>query len=629
MAGKYDAKDIDVLEGLEPVRLRPGMYIGNTGRRGLNHLINEIFDNSVDEGLSGYCTQIEVIINKDGSATITDNGRGVPVDMHKKGVPAERVIYTYLHAGGKFRENTYKIRGGLHGVGGAVVNALSKEFRVTIWRDGYEYYDSYAYGKPTTKLIDKELPKKKIREKKTGTSVTFYPDETIFETTRFKADAIKQRLKETSYLNPNLTIIFRNERDGKEPVIFHEPGGIEAFVKDVAQGLTITSPVISYHGEENGIEVDVAMLFTEDGDETCIGFCNNITNPEGGTHLAGFKTAFAKLINDYSRNDLGLLKEKDSNLNGSEIRNGLCAIISVKHPDPQFEGQTKQKLSNSDAAKAVENVTKKQLTVYFDRNYEVLKGICERAVDLAKKKASDKNRAKLDKLQFEGNGKLAQQESRNPAECEIFIVEGDSAGGTAKTARNRKTQAVLPLRGKILNVEKAGINKILENAEIRAMITYFGTGIQDGFDINKLKYDKIIIMTDADVDGSHIDTLLLTFFYRFMPELITEGHVYVAVAPLYGVKEKGKWKYFYSDRELEKYRKKNQAVHIQRYKGLGEMDADQLFDTTMDPDNRRLQRVSIGSMAEANSITSILMGNNVEMRKEYIFEHGREAVIDN
>lgn len=630
----YSAKNIEVLKGLEPVRLRPGMYIGNTGRSGLNHLIQELIDNSVDEHLAGYCNNIFVSINEDGSATVSDDGRGVPVDIHEtEGIPAERVVYTVLHAGGKFNSATYKISGGLHGVGSAVVNALSKKLIVDVAKDGYLHHDEYEYGVPVTELVDGLLPKTKLREKRTGTTVTLYPDDTIFETVKFKADAIKQRIKETAYLNPELTITFHNKRDGQEPIIFHQPGGLSAFVKDISEGLTHTSPVVAISGEKDGIEADIVFLMTEDGEENIIGFTNNITNPEGGTHVTGFKSGFAKLINNYARNELGLLKEKDTNLSGADIRSGMQAIISIKHPDPQFEGQTKTKLSNTDVTKAVDDIVKEQLTVYFDRNYEVLKDIADRAVALSKRKALEKSKININKFSFEGNGKLAKQESNDASKCEIFIVEGDSAGGSAKTARNRKYQAILPLRGKILNVEKKPVTKVLENAEIKALINAFGCGFMQGygndFDISKLNYDKIIIMTDADVDGAHIATLLLTFFYRFFPDLINEGHIYIAIPPLYRVGEGKNIKYLYSDDELAKYRKTHTSKFtIQRYKGLGEMDADQLYETTMNPETRLLKQVSINSRIEANQLTQTLMGTEVAPRREYIENHSMDAVLD-
>ena len=631
----YSAKNIEVLKGLEPVRLRPGMYIGNTGRSGLNHLIQELIDNSVDEHLAGYCKNIYVSINEDGSATVSDDGRGVPVDIHEtEGIPAERVVYTVLHAGGKFNSSTYKISGGLHGVGSAVVNALSKKLLVEVARDGYLYTDSYEYGVPVTELTPEgNLPRTRLKEKRTGTKVTLYPDDTIFETVKFKADAIMQRIKETAYLNPELTITFHNKRDGKEPVVFHQPGGLSAFVEDISEGLTHTSPIIAISGEKENITADIVFVMTEDGEENIIGFTNNITNPEGGTHVTGFKSGFAKLINSYARNELGLLKEKDANLSGADIRSGMQAIISVKHPDPQFEGQTKTKLSNTDVTKAVDDIVKEQLTVYFDRNYDVLKDICDRAVSLSKKKALEKSKINLNKFSFEGNGKLAKQESNDSSKCEIFIVEGDSAGGSAKTARNRKYQAILPLRGKILNVEKKTVAKVLENAEIKALINAFGCGFMQGygndFDINKLYYDKIIIMTDADVDGAHIATLLLTFFYRFYPDLINEGHIYIAIPPLYRVGEGKHMQYLYSDEELNRYRKKHTGKFtIQRYKGLGEMDADQLYETTMNPESRVLKQVSINSIVEANKLTQTLMGTEVAPRREYIETHSTDAVLD-
>ena len=631
----YSAKNIEVLKGLEPVRLRPGMYIGNTGRSGLNHLIQELIDNSVDEHLAGYCKNIYVSINEDGSATVSDDGRGVPVDIHEtEGIPAERVVYTVLHAGGKFNSSTYKISGGLHGVGSAVVNALSKKLLVEVARDGYLYTDSYEYGVPVTELTPEgNLPRTRLKEKRTGTKVTLYPDDTIFETVKFKADAIMQRIKETAYLNPELTITFHNKRDGKEPVVFHQPGGLSAFVEDISEGLTHTSPIIAISGEKENITADIVFVMTEDGEENIIGFTNNITNPEGGTHVTGFKSGFAKLINSYARNELGLLKEKDANLSGADIRSGMQAIISVKHPDPQFEGQTKTKLSNTDVTKAVDDIVKEQLTVYFDRNYDVLKDICDRAVSLSKKKALEKSKINLNKFSFEGNGKLAKQESNDSSKCEIFIVEGDSAGGSAQTARNRKYQAILPLRGKILNVEKKTVAKVLENAEIKALINAFGCGFMQGygndFDINKLNYDKIIIMTDADVDGAHIATLLLTFFYRFYPDLINEGHIYIAIPPLYRVGEGKHMQYLYSDEELNRYRKKHTGKFtIQRYKGLGEMDADQLYETTMNPESRVLKQVSINSIVEANKLTQTLMGTEVAPRREYIETHSTDAVLD-
>ncbi len=635
MAGKdsYTSESIKVLKGLEPVRTRPGMYIGNTGRTGLNHLVQELIDNAVDEHLAGFCKNIRVTLNPDGSATVSDDGRGIPVDMHPtEKITAERVVFTILHSGGKFNNQAYKISGGLHGVGSAVVNALSKKMLVEIYRDNFVYMDSYAKGIPTTRLVDGLLPKEPCRHK-SGTTVTIYPDDTIFEVTKFKSSAIRQRLKETAYLNPELTIIFENKRDGYPEEVFHQPGGLTAFVEDISEGLTKSSPIVEIHGEKGGIGADIVFVMTEDGDENVIGFTNNITNPDGGTHVTSFKSGFAKIINGYARKELGILKEKDANLSGADIRQGMQAIISVRHPDPQFEGQTKTKLSNTDVSTAVDQILREQLTVYFDRNYEVLKDIADKAVETAKEKAKNKNKVNLSRFSFEGNGKLVRQESNDADKCEIFIVEGDSAGGSAKTARNRKYQAILPLRGKILNVEKVPVAKVLENAEIKAMINAFGCGFSHGFgndfDISRLNYGKIIIMTDADVDGAHIATLLLTFFYRFYPELINEGHIYIAIPPLYRVGEGKKAKYLYSDDELEKYRKTQKAKFtIQRYKGLGEMDASQLFETTMDPENRVLKQVSISDVAGANLITNTLMGTEVAPRRQFIEENGQDAVID-
>lgn len=631
---KYDAEDIRVLRGLEPVRTRAGMYIGNTGRQGLNHLVQEIIDNAVDEHLAGFVTEIYVSINEDGSATVIDNGRGIPVDIHKEEkIPAERVVFTVLHSGGKFNKSAYKISGGLHGVGSAVVNALSEKLFVDVYRDGYVHHDSYERGEPTTDLVKGCLPKEKLKEKKTGTSVTLYPDGTIFEVTKFKASAIRQRLRETAFLNPNLTIVYENKRDGKEGEVFHFEKGLQAFIEELSLEYSKISPIVSIKGEKDGIGADIVFVMTEDGNENTYGFTNNISNADGGNHIIGFENGFTNLINRYARNELGVLKEKDKNLRGADIRNGMIAVVSLKHPDPEFEGQTKTKIGNSDVIKVVESIVSEQLTLYFDRNYEVLKEIVDRAVAITKKRANEKSKVNVGKFSFEGNGKLSKQESNKPEECEIFIVEGDSAGGTAKTARNRKTQAILPLRGKILNVEKQPINKILENEEIKAMINAFGCGfMQDcgkDFDISKLNYHKIIIMTDADVDGSHITTLLLTLFYRCFPQLIKEGHIYIATPPLYRAGSGKNAVYLYSDAELEEYRKHHKAgFPLQRYKGLGEMDADQLWETTMNPESRILKRVSIDNKVQADEITQILMGIEVAPRKAYIEEHGQEAVLD-
>ena len=629
MAKKYNAENITVLQGLEAVRKLPGMYIGNTNRQGLNHLVQEIVDNAVDECLEGFCTELKVTINEDGSATIKDNGRGIPVDMHEQGVPAERVVFTELHAGGKFNKGTYRISGGLHGVGSSVVNALSEKLFVNIYRDGFIHHDSYSRGIPTTELVDGFLPKDKIREKKTGTEITIYPDGEIFETTKFKASAIKQRLKETAYLNPTLTIYFENKRDKEEEIVFSYPNGLSEYISEISAEYTPTSPVIMFSGEKNGIMVDAALLFTEDGEDTVYGFTNNIANPDGGTHITGLKSGITKLINGYARNELGLLKEKDKNLSGAEVMAGMIGILSIKHPSPQFEGQTKTKLGSSDASTAVEAVAREQLTLYFDRNYEVLKTITENAIANAKKKASNKAKVDTTKVTFDGNGKLVLQESKTPEECEIFIVEGDSAGGTAKTARNKMTQAILPLRGKILNVLKQSIDKVWENAEIRAIFNALGCGVLEDFDEDKLKYHKIIIMTDADVDGSHIATLLLTLFLRLAPELILKGYVYIAHPPLYKADAGGKTHYLYSDGELNKLRDRiKKPLKVQRYKGLGEMDAPQLKETTMSKDNRLLSKVVIENMIEAKQITSVLMGEAVPPRREYIEDHSENARID-
>ncbi len=625
----YNASSIQVLEGLEPVRKRPGMYIGSTTVKGLNHLVYEIVDNSVDESLAGYCSEITVTLRSDGGVGVLDNGRGIPVDLHSKGVPAERVIMTTLHAGGKFDNTSYKTSGGLHGVGSSVVNALSKLMIVRVYKDGKIYEDSYEYGKPTTALVEKLLPVVG-KTKRHGTEVIFYPDDTIFETVRFKASSIEQRLHETAYLNAGLTLTFINERDGKEPVVFHETDGIAGFVRELTKEKEQITDVISFHTEKDNMQLDCAFCYTNDFDETLLGYCNNINTVEGGTHIAGFKTAFTKLINQYAR-ELGILKEKDANFTGADTRHGITAIISLRHPEPRFEGQTKTKLDNTDVTPAVAFMTTTECELYFDRNVEVLKtviGCAQKAASL--RKAEEKTRANLpSKLSLADNGKLAKQESNKAEECEIFIVEGDSAGGSAKVARNRLTQAVLPIRGKTLNVEKAGWDKVMANKELVTMIVTFGTGIQDNFDISKLKYDKIIIMADADVDGAHIATLLLTFFYRFMPELIVSGHVYVAVPPLYKVEGKKSDIYLYSDKELEQYRKKHPGnITLQRYKGLGEMDSKQLWETTMNPQNRVLKKIEISDAAEASAVVSLLMGSEVEPRKNYIFEHGSEAAID-
>ena len=561
----YDASSITVLEGLEAVRKRPGMYIGSTSRKGLNHLIYEIVDNSVDEHLAGHCSLITVCLERDGSATVEDNGRGIPVGMHEKGMSAERLVFTTLHAGGKFDSTVYKTSGGLHGVGSSVVNALSEWLDIEISREGQIHHDHYERGVPTIELEAGLLPVLG-KTKKTGTRVQFLPDPEIFETTRFSATEVKSRLHETAYLNPELTILFEDCREGKEEKVeFHEPDGILGYIRDMNKNKeTICAPVY-FKGEADGIAVECAFQYVNEFHENVLGFCNNIYNAEGGTHLTGFKTTFTTVMNTYAR-ELGILKDKDPNFTGADIRNGMTAVISVRHPDPSFEGQTKTKLDNQDAAKAVGKVTGEEIVLYFDKNLDTLKSVLSCAEKAAKiRKTEEKAKTNLltkQKYSFDSNGKLANCESRDSSKCEIFIVEGDSAGGSAKTARDRNYQAILPIRGKILNVEKASIDKVLANAEIKTMINSFGCGFSEGygndFDITKLRYDKIIIMADADVDGAHICTLLLTLFYRFMPELIYEGHVYIAMPPLYkAIPSKGEEEYLYDDSALERYRRKS------------------------------------------------------------------------
>ena len=634
---EYGASSITVLEGLEAVRKRPGMYIGSVTTKGLNHLIYEIVDNSVDEHLAGFCTQITVTLEKDGSATIADNGRGIPVGMHEKGISAERLVFTTLHAGGKFDNSAYKTSGGLHGVGSSVVNALSNWLTVRV-KDGKQIYeDKYERGIPVIDLKDGLLPVVgKTRE--TGTTISFLPDDTIFDKTRFKEDDIKSRLHETAYLNPELTIIFEDKRkDEPETIVFHEPDGITGFIKDINKGSEAVHDCVHIKGEADGIYVEVAFQYVNEFHENVLGFCNNIYNSEGGTHLTGFKTVFTNVINTYAR-ELNILKEKDVNFTGADVRNGMTAVVSIKHPDPRFEGQTKTKLDNQDAAKAVSKVVGDEVVRFFDRNLEALKSIIACAEKAAKiRKTEEKARTNMltkQKFSFDSNGKLANCISKDASKCEIFIVEGDSAGGSAKTARNREFQAILPIRGKILNVEKASIDKVLANAEIKTMINAFGCGFSEGygndFDITKLRYDKIIIMADADVDGEHISTLLLTLFYRFMPELIFEGHVYIAMPPLYkAMPAKGKEEYLYDDKALEKYRKTHKgSFTLQRYKGLGEMDAGQLWETTLDPETRMLKQVEIEDARMASEVTEMLMGTDVAPRKAFIYEHATDAELD-
>lgn len=634
MANNYDGNSISVLEGLDPVRKRPGMYIGSVGTKGLNHLIYEIVDNSVDEHLAGYCSEITVTLEKDGSATVEDNGRGIPVDINEQvGRPAVEVVFTTLHAGGKFGDGNYKISGGLHGVGSSVVNALSLWLEVNVKRDGKIYNQRYEQGKVCYDL--KEAGK--CRKNDTGTKVSFFPDAEIFEKIYFKADAIKSRLHETAYLNPNLTIIFINKRVGEEEeVTFHEENGIKAFISDMNKEKEKVTDIIYFKKEQDGIEVEVAFQYINDFTENISGFCNNIYTQEGGTHITGFKSILTSTINQYAR-ELGILKEKDNNFTGADVRNGLVAVVAVKHPDPRFEGQTKTKLDNPDAEKVTKSIAGEQLTLFFDKNLETLKNVISCAEKSAKiRKAEERTKTNLlskSKFSIDSNGKLSNCESRKPEECEIFIVEGDSAGGSAKSARNRKTQAIMPIRGKILNVEKASMDKVLANAEIKTMINAFGCGFSEGygndFDIEKLRYNKIILMTDADVDGAHIDTLLLTFFYRFMPELITHGHIYIATPPLYKVvPKKGEGEYLYDDKALEKYRKHHTGFTLQRYKGLGEMDPKQLWETTLNPETRILKQVEIEDVKMASDVTSMLMGSEVAPRRNFIYTHATDAELD-
>ena len=636
-SNNYDASSITVLEGLEAVRKRPGMYIGSVSTKGLNHLIYEIVDNSVDEHLAGYCDTITVTLEKDGSATVADNGRGIPVGMHEKGISAERLVFTTLHAGGKFDNSAYKTSGGLHGVGSSVVNALSTRLTVTVKTGGFIYEDKYERGTPVIPLENGLLPVRgKTRE--TGTTINFLPDDTIFDKTRFKEDEVKSRLHETAYLNPKLTIVFHDLRGAvPEHITYHEPEGIIGFIKDMNKNQETVHDVVYFSGESDGISVEVAFQYINEFHENVLGFCNNIYNSEGGTHLTGFKTMFTNVINNYAR-ELGILKEKDVNFTGADVRNGMTAVVSIKHPDPRFEGQTKTKLDNQDAAKVVSKVTGDEIVRFFDRNLETLKniiGCAEKAAKIRKTEERAKtNMLTKQKFSFDSNGKLANCESRDASKCEIFIVEGDSAGGSAKTARNRMFQAILPIRGKILNVEKASIDKVLANAEIKTMINAFGCGFSEGygndFDITKLRYDKIIIMADADVDGAHISNLLLTLFYRFMPELIFEGHVYIAMPPLYkAMPSKGQEEYLYDDKALEKYRKTHKGPFtLQRYKGLGEMDAEQLWETTLNPDTRRMKLVEIEDARMASEITSLLMGTEVPPRKAFIYDHATDAELD-
>ena len=628
---EYGADQIQILEGLEAVRKRPGMYIGSTSLRGLHHLVYEIVDNSVDEALAGVCTEIHVTINQDNSVTVEDNGRGIPVGInHKAGIPAVEVVFTVLHAGGKFGGGGYKVSGGLHGVGASVVNALSDWLEVDICHEGKIYHQRYERGHACNKL-------KVIGDcdpEKTGTRVQFKPDGTIFEETVFEYDTLKTRLRETAFLTKGLKIVLKDDRDGqKQEKTFHYEGGIKEFVTYLNRSKEFLYEQIMYfEGTKNGVYVEVALQHNDSYNESVYTFVNNINTPEGGTHLVGFRNALTKTFNDYARNNK-LLKDSEPNLSGEDIREGLTAIISVKIEDPQFEGQTKQKLGNSEARGAVDNIVSEQLTYFLEQNPSVAKIICEKSILAqrareAARKARDLTRRKT---ALEGTslpGKLADCSDKDPKNCEIYIVEGDSAGGSAKTARSRATQAILPLRGKILNVEKARLDKIYANAEIKAMITAFGTGIHEDFDISKLRYDKIIIMADADVDGAHIATLMLTFIYRFMPELIKQGHVYLAKPPLYKLEKNRQVWYAYSDDELEAILAevgRDQNNKIQRYKGLGEMDADQLWETTMDPERRILLRVNFNEEeeSEVDLTFNTLMGDKVEPRRIFIEENAK------
>ena len=633
----YDAGSISVLEGLEAVRKRPGMYIGSVSRKGLNHLIYEIVDNAVDEHLAGACDTIHVTLEADGSCTVEDNGRGIPVGMHEKGVPAARLVFSTLHAGGKFDDSVYKTSGGLHGVGSSVVNALSTYMDVEISREGAVHHDRYERGVPVENLVDGLLPVIG-KTKKTGTKINFLPDPTIFEKTKFKEDEVKSRLHETAYLNPELTILYDDLR-GEEPehIEFHEEEGIVGFVRDLNKKSETLHDVIYFKGESEGITVEAAFQYTNEFHENILGFCNNIYNAEGGTHITGFKTVFTTVMNQYAR-QIGVLKEKDANFTGADVRNGMTAVVSIKHPAPRFEGQTKTKLDNQDASRVTAKVTGDEIQLYFDKNLETLKTVLSCAEKAAKiRKTEEKAKTNLltkQKFSFDSNGKLANCESRDASKCEIFIVEGDSAGGSAKTARDRNFQAILPIRGKILNVEKASIDKVLANAEIKTMINAFGCGFSEGygndFDISRLRYDKIVIMADADVDGAHISTLLLTLFYRFMPELIFEGHVYIAMPPLYkAIPSKGEEEYLYDDAALERYRRTHKGPFtLQRYKGLGEMDAEQLWETTLNPETRMLKQVEIEDGRMASDVTEILMGTDVSPRKAFIYEHANDAELD-
>ncbi|MBR1759582.1 MAG: DNA topoisomerase (ATP-hydrolyzing) subunit B [Schwartzia sp.] len=628
VAGPYDANQIQVLEGLEAVRMRPGMYIGSTSERGLHHLVYEVVDNSIDEALAGYCDRVEVTIHKDNSITVVDNGRGIPVDMHESGKPAVEVVLTVLHAGGKFSGGGYKVSGGLHGVGVSVVNALSSTMEVEVMRDGSRYRIAFARGEvtePLTKIGDAET---------TGTKVHFVPDDTIFTETVYKYDVLRHRLRELAFLNPSITVVLTDERDeeGKSET-FHYDGGVKSFVEHLGGKKDKINPdVIYFNGTKDGIIVEIALQYNESYQETIYSFVNNINTEEGGTHLAGLKLALTRSANDYARK-LGVLKEKDDNLTGEDIREGLVCVISLKVPDPQFEGQTKTKLGNSEARGIVDSVVTEGLNEYFEENPAVTKKILEKSVLAARARVAARKARELTRrknaleLNLGLPGKLADCSVKDPEQAEIYLVEGDSAGGSAKQGRDRRFQAILPLRGKILNVEKARLDKIFANAEIRTMITAFGSGISEDFDLAKSRYGKIIIMTDADVDGAHIRTLLLTFFYRYMRPLIEHGRVYIAQPPLYQIRKGQKHWYTFSDEELAA--KLNEIgrdnINVQRYKGLGEMNPEQLWETTMDPEKRTMLRVDLQDAEEADELFTILMGEKVEPRRQFIEENAKKV----
>mgnify|MGYP000992072522 CR=1 FL=1 len=638
----YDAGSIAILEGLEAVRKRPGMYIGSVSTKGLNHLIYEIVDNAVDEHLAGYCNEIHVTLEKDGSATIADNGRGVPVDLHATGVSAARVVYTTLHAGGKFDDSAYKTSGGLHGVGSSVVNALSTYMDVQISRDGYIHHDRYEQGKPVIELEDGLLPTIG-KTRKTGTKVNFLPDDTIFEKTKFKAEEVKSRLHETAYLNPDLKIVFEDKR-GAEPeqVIYHEPDGILGFIRELNHKKEVVHDPVYFKGEAEGIEVEVAFQYVNEFHENVLGFCNNIYNAEGGTHLTGFKTTFTTAINQYAR-ELGVLKEKDANFTGADIRNGMTAIVSIKHPDPRFEGQTKTKLGNTEVGSAVAQAVSVALANYLEEHPKDARAIVDKVILAAQARHAARKARELvqRKTVLSGSGlpgKLADCSDNNPENCEIFLVEGDSAGGTAKQGRDRKFQAILPLRGKILNVEKALAHRVWESEEIKMIFQALGITIGTAEDskavnLEKIRYHKIVIMADADVDGAHIATLIMTLFFRYMRSVIENGYLYIATPPLYSVKKGKEQRYCWTEEQRlqliqEMGAGKESSLHIQRYKGLGEMTAEQLWDTTMSPDGRTLRQVTIENAAEADRIFSMLMGDDVPPRRQFIEQNATYANID-